>query len=172
MGKISRRQLLKGGAGGALALGALSVGATGARASDDAVAVHIHGVLTLVGGTLTVAVSIDAAGREDALAGAGWDSGTTGTTGMVPTTTSFGPVGACFYTVAGHINDDDIITLQGRSLFTNRPPGTGAEEGGTRSDTRADGRLVEVTANLETGAINWSLGGIAFAGTGVVTKID
>lgn len=80
MMRISRRQILKGGAGGALALGALSAGAPAAHASKGReTAVHIHGVVTNVANpAVTLAISIDAARFEDNLAGAGWDSGTAG----------------------------------------------------------------------------------------------
>lgn len=168
MGKLSRRQLLKSGAGGALAVGALAAGTSPAHASgEDGIAVHIHGVVSLVANpNVKLAISIDASGMEDNLAGAGWD--VVGPTGLVPTSV----VGACYYTVAGQLDEDEeVVTLKGRSLFTNRPLATG-EEDPPRSDTRADGRLVEVTANLATGEIHWSLGGNAFTGTGVVTKTD
>jgi hypothetical protein len=172
MQPISRRKLLKTGAGGVLALGALAAGAGGASASPDkkSVALHIHGVLTR--GTATLAISIDVAGRKDALAGGGWDSGTAaGPNGMVPTSV----VGACYYTAAGKI-DGDVVTLEGKSLFTNRPLAVSPEETPPRSDTRADGREFHGTANLETGEITWELriAGASpnpFTGTGVVTLI-
>ncbi len=169
MAKLTRKQLLKAGGVGAVALAATAATGSTAKASGDKkeVAVHIHGVLRLVADpSVTLPVSIDAAGTRNNLAGSGWDSGTAaGSTTMVP---NANVTGACYYTVAGHI-DDDVVRLRGRSLFTNRP--VDREEGGARSDTRADGRLVEVTADLETGQIHWSLGGAAFSGTGVVTEI-
>lgn len=73
-----------------------------------------------------------------------------GPTGMVPTSV----VGACYYTAAGQI-DGDVVTLEGKSLFTNRLLTASPEEG--RSDTRADGREFHGTANLETGEITWEL---------------
>ncbi len=181
MRRVSRKELLKVGAGSALALGVAAVAPRAAKASGDKVAIHIHGVVTGQTGTpaagATLAVSIDVAGRPDNLAGAGWDSPTP-TAEMVPgpgPTSTSGPVGACIYTAAGQLIDDDV-QLQGRSLFTNRALPLADSEDPGRSDTRADGRLVQISANLETGAILWSLGTpvgtFFFAGQGVVTKIN
>jgi hypothetical protein len=178
MDQIKRRQLIKGGAVGTLALGALAAGASGASADEGkgkGVAVHIHGVLS---GPFLLAISIEVAGRSDDLAGSGWDSGTLGTTGMVPgpgpasgdLSGTAGPTGACYYTAAGKI-DRDVVTLKGRSLLTNRAwPGQADSEDTQKSDTRADGREMNATANLKTGAITWSLSpaGASFAGTGRV----
>ena len=157
MGKTSRRQVLKGGAGGVLAAAALSIGASPAHAQGSrGLRVHIHGVL--LRGAVTLPVSIDVAGRSDDLAGAGWDAGT-GTTGsgMLPGgPPPAGPVGACYYTASGQL-EGDVVTLVGRSLFTNRSLATADTEDPGKSDTRADGRLIAVTANLDTGEITWSL---------------
>jgi hypothetical protein len=183
MRKMDRKQALKAGAGGALALGALAT-AEAAAADDEereAVFVHIHGVLTRA--TATLAISIDVAGTEGDLAGAGWDSGTTqGPQGMVPGTTASGPGGACYYTAAGRLEREEgsrKVHLQGRSLFTNRTPPAGppdSEEPG-RFDTRADGRRMIATADARTGEIHWTLvaEGTAptpadfFSGVGTVT---
>ena len=175
--RINRRQLIKGGAGGALAMGVLAVGASPASADEGrrrgAIAVHIHGVL---GGLV---VSMDVAGRPDDLAGAGWDSGVGGAgAGMVPRsgptstdpTGTAGPVSACYYTASGKL-EGDVVTLKGRSLLTNRAwPGTADSEDPQKSDTRADGREMNATANVRTGAITFSLSpaGASFAGTGTV----
>ena len=179
--KVNRKQLIKGGAGGALALGALGAGAASAAAGGrhgrgkDGVLVHIHGVLAGVGPTpptALLAISIDVAGRPGDLAGAGWDSGTpaSGPDGMVPGgPPPAGPVGACYYTAAGKL-EHKVVTLKGRSLVTNRALTTADTEDAGKSDTRADGRDMNATANLETGAITFSLSplGGSFAGTGTV----
>jgi len=161
MDKLKRRQLIKGGAAGTLALGAFAAGASAASADEgrgkEGIAVHIHGV---VGGGL--AISMDVAGRPDDLAGAGWDGGLSnvGTTkplvpGPGPTATS-GPAGACYYTAAGKL-EGNMVTLKGRSLFTNRPLDKADAEEPGKSDTRADGRTLDATANVETGFITFSL---------------
>jgi hypothetical protein len=184
MDKIRRRQFIKGGAAGTLALGALAAGASPASADEGrgrGILLHFHGVLHGVGATAataTLAISMDVAGRRGDLAGGGWDSGTTANTGMVPgagpTSTDpsghAGPVGACYYTAAGALAGD-VVTLQGRSLVTNRAwPGTADSEDPQKADTRADGREMNATANLHTGAITFSLSpaGGSFAGTGTV----
>lgn len=173
MKKVSRRHLLKGGAGGALALGALGAAELGGAQPPGALLIHIHGVLSGVSvpSTVRLAISMDVAGRPADLAGAGWDSGlgTTGA-GMKPGgPPPAGPVGACYYTASGAL-DHDVVTLVGRSLLTNRPLDTGDEEDPHKSDTRADGRDMNATANVRTGEITFSLspGGASFAGKGVV----
>ncbi len=185
MDKLKRRQLIKGGAAGTLALGALAAGASAANADEGrggGIAVHIHAVLHGAAPTpsfATLAINIDVAGRRGDVAGAGWDSGTNNTNGMVPNagpasadpSGTAGPVSACYYTAAGKLVGD-VVTLKGRSLLTNRAwPGTTADtEDPLKSDTRADGREMNATANLKTGAITWSLSpaGGSFAGTGTV----
>jgi hypothetical protein len=176
---MKRRQLIKGGAAGTLALGALAVGASAASADEGrggGIAVHIHGV---VSGPFLAAINIDVAGRRNDLAGSGWDSGTIGATGMVPgagpaslapLVLTAGPVGACYYTASGSLVGD-IVTLKGRSLITNRAwPGTADNEDSQKSDTRADGREMNATVNVKTGAITWSLSpaGASFTGTATV----
>lgn len=174
MGKTSRRQVLKGGAGGVLAAAALAAGASPAYAQGRrGLLIHIHGVLQNAAGVL-LPVSIDVAGRPDDLAGAGWDAGT-GTTGfgMVPGgPPPAGPVGACYYTAAGQL-EGDVVTLVGRSLLTNRPLTTTDAEDPGKSDTRADGRIMNATADVDTGEITWSLSvpgapPVPFTGVGVV----
>lgn len=177
--KVNRKQLIKGGAGGALALSALGAGAAPAAAGgrDDGgrhgVLVHIHGVLSGVSvpSTVQLAISMDVAGRPEDLAGAGWDSGlgTTGV-GMKPGgPPPAGPIGACYYTASGTL-DHDTVTLVGRSLVTNRALATADAEDPGKSDTRADGRDMNATANIRTGDITFSLSpeGASFAGKGVV----
>src|SRR5712691_10456425 len=183
MDKMKRRELIKSGAAGTLALGAMAAGASVASADEGkgrCTAIHIHGVLNGVGGTpaaATLAISAEVAGRRGDLAGAGWDSGTNNTTGgaMVPNpgppsadpSGTAGPVAACYYTAAGSLQGD-VVTLRGRSLFTNRAwPGKTDGEDPNKADARADGRELNATANLKTGAITWSLSpaGGTFAGT-------
>ncbi len=79
-----------------------------------------------------------------------------------------GPIGACYYTAAGNLQGNQI-TLEGTSLWTNRS--AQQEEG--KSDTRADGRALNATANLKTGHISWSLSpqGGTFEGDGTVVVI-
>ena len=81
MQKVSRKQLIKTGAGGALAVGVLGPGAAPAFAGDDdgGLQVHVHGNLQGYGATpstVRLAVSFDVLGRDNSLAGAGWDGGT------------------------------------------------------------------------------------------------
>ena len=164
MEKLSRRQVLKRSAGGALALGVLGAGASVAVADDDdGLIVHVHGNLQGYGATpstVRLAVSFEVFGRADSLAGAGWDGGTgTDPSGLVPGgPPPGGPVGACYYTASGSLVGRRL-TLVGRSLFTNRDPLTTADtEDPGKSDTRADGRDFNATVNVRTGrVINWSL---------------
>lgn len=162
--KVSRKQLVKGGAGGALALGVLGAGAAPAFAGGDdgGLHVHVHGNLQGYGATpstVRLAVSFDVFGRDDSLAGAGWDGGTgTDPVGLVPGG-SFpgGPVGACYYTAAGSL-EGETLTLVGRSLFTNRALALADSEDPGKSDARADGRQFNGTVNVKTGEVlNWSL---------------
>lgn len=164
--KIGRRQLLKGGAGGALALGVLGLAAAPAFADDDdggaGLLIHVHGNLQGYGATpstVRLAVSFEVFGRAGSLAGAGWDGGTgTNPSGLVPGgPPPGGPVGACYYTASGSL-EDKTLTLVGRSLLVNRPLATADTEDPGKSDTRADGRDFNATVNIKTGeVINWSL---------------
>ena len=163
MDKITRRQLLKGSAGGALALGMLGAGASTAVANDDdGLIVHVHGNLQGYGATpptVRLAVSFDVFGRDNFLAGAGWDGGTgTDPSGLVPGgPPPGGPVGACYYTASGSL-EGRTLTLVGRSLLTNRDLTTADAEDPGKSDTRADGRDFNATVNIRTGRVsNWSL---------------
>jgi len=147
MGTLTRKQFLRGSAIGAAALAATATGPAGLGSADDGghVFIHFHGVLERRGAT--VAISVDVAGQKDGLAGAGWDSGTAGgPNGMVPSN----PVGACYYTAAGTL-DEHVVKLDGMSLFTNRPVALADAEEAARSDTRADGRLMKAEANLKSG---------------------
>lgn len=162
---VSRKQLIKGGAGGALALGVLGAGAGPALAHDgrkSGLHVHVHGNLQGYGPTpptARLAVSFDVAGRAGELAGAGWDGGTgTDPQGLVPGgPPPGGPVGACYYTASGSLHGS-TLTLVGRSLVTNRPLAVADAEDPGKSDTRADGRDFNATVNVHTGEVlNWSL---------------
>jgi len=124
MDKIDRRQLLKGGASGALALGVLGLAAAPAFAANDdgggGLLIHVHGNLRGYGATpstVRLAVSFEVFGRANSLAGAGWDGGTgTDPTGLVPGgPIPGGPVGACYYTGSGSLGGE-TLTLVGRSL--------------------------------------------------------
>src|SRR5438128_6854589 len=100
MSTVTRKQLLKSGAGGAVALGALAaIPAAQAKTAADGIGVHAHGVVTRPDG-FNLAISLDVAGRADSLAGSGWDSGAaTSSPTMVPTNV----VGACIYTAFGSL---------------------------------------------------------------------
>jgi hypothetical protein len=165
MEKLSRRQLFKGTAGGALTLGVLGAGASPAVADDDdddGLLVHVHGNLQGYGATpptVRLAVSFEVFGRAESLAGAGWDGGTgTDPTGLVPGgPPPGGPVGACYYTASGSLQGRRL-TLVGRSLLTNRDLTLADSEDPGKSDTRADGRDFNATVNVRSGeVINWSL---------------
>jgi hypothetical protein len=164
MDKIGRRQLLKRGAGGAMALGALGLTASPVFAEDDGdgLLIHVHGNLQGYGATpptVRLAVSFEVFGRSGNLAGAGWDGGTgTDPSGMVPGgPPPGGPVGACYYTASGSLRRS-TLRLVGRSLVTNRALTTADAEDPGKSDTRADGRDFNATVNVRTGVVsNWSL---------------
>ncbi len=161
---------------GSITLRSSRFAAAGAVNGSGAIHIHIHGVVTGTphGGApgVKLAITIDVAGRPNDLAGAGWDSGTltTGPTGMKPGGPfPGGPAGACYYTASGSL-DGSKVTLVGRSLWTNRPFALADTEESVKSDTRADGRDFNGTADLVTGDITWSLSpsGAAFAGKGLV----
>jgi hypothetical protein len=163
--RIGRRELLKGGAGGALALGALALGASSVLADDedkDGLLIHVHGNLKGYGATpetVRLAVSFEVFGRHDSLAGAGWDGGTgTSPSGLVPGgPPPGGPVAACYYTGSGTLKGR-TLTLVGRSLFTNRAIDLADAEDPGKSDARADGRDFNATVDVKTGVVsNWSL---------------
>lgn len=165
MKKVSRKQLIARGAGGALAVGMLGPGATPGFAGEDndgGLQIHVHGNLQGYGATpstVRLAVSFEVFGRDSSLAGAGWDGGTgTDPSGLVPGgPIPGGPVGACYYTASGSL-EHETLTLVGRSLFTNRALALADSEEPGKSDTRADGRDFNATVNVKTGEVmNWSL---------------
>jgi hypothetical protein len=142
MRKLSRRRLLKMGAGGAATGVALAVPGV-ARADDDngdALFVHIDGVVSGAEGTFKI--DIDVAGTRDGIQGEGWDSDL-----------AEDPQTACIYVQSGSFHGRRV-ELQGKVLFANDPASLGA--------------LVETTANTRTGRIDWVFGGFAFTGRGRV----
>lgn len=88
-------------------------------------------------------------------AGAGWVGGTgTDPDGARARRAAPGePVGACYYTASGSL-EDETMTLVGRSLLTNRALALADTEDPGKSDTRADGRDFNTTVNLETGFVD------------------
>lgn len=142
MSKLSRRRLLKMGAGGAATGLALAVPGV-ARADNgdgDALFVHIDGVVSGAEGTFKI--DIDAAGTRDQLQGEGWDSDP-----------AEDPQTACIFVQSGSFHRNRV-ELQGKVLFANDPANLAA--------------LVETTANTRTGRIDWVFGGFAFTGQGRV----
>jgi hypothetical protein len=140
MSKLSRRHLLKMGAGGAATGVALAVPGVAQADDGDAVFVHIDGVVSGAEGTFKI--DIDVAGTRDFLQGEGWDSDP----GEEPQT-------ACIYVQSGSFHGRRV-ELQGKVLFANDPANLAA--------------LVETTANTRTGRIDWVFGGFAFTGQGRV----
>lgn len=143
MAKLTRKQLLKGGAISAASAAALPLaGSVALAAAGNDESVHIHGTVTHP--TLgAVEISIDAAGRRDDLSGAGWDDDP-----------AHGVVGACYFTQAGS-RDRDTITLMGRVLFSNTSGFLDAP--------------VTTTADRKSGAITFDFASFIFTGIGVVT---
>ncbi len=143
MAKLTRKQLLTGGAIGAVSIAALPLSGTAATAAPgQAEADHIHGTVahpTL--GTIEVSITVD--GPRADLSGAGWDDD------PAP-----GVAGACYFTQAGS-RDGDVVQLHGRVLFSNTAGFLDAP--------------VTTTANRKTGSITFNFAGFVFTGTGTVT---
>ena len=143
-GGIERRELLKRAGVGSAAVGGLVLTAPGvARASsddDDAMFVHIDGVVSGTEGTFKI--DIDVAGTERDLRGEGWD---VDPDENHPT--------ACIFVQSGSMRRD-IVELQGGVIFANDPANFGA--------------LVKTRANAESGRIDWPFGGFLFTGSGRV----
>ncbi len=162
--KLTRKELIKGGIGGAAALAALPLGGAVAFAAEgeagEAVAVHVHFRLPARRSDGTpagiVEVSEDAAGRKDALSGAGWDTNNADTPD---------PFFNCYFTQRGTLQGHEI-RLHGAVLFATTPAFLGAR--------------ITTTANLQTGELTWVFATIkpfpgspfTVTGRGVVTKID
>jgi hypothetical protein len=124
-------------------VGGLALTAPVARASsedDDAMFVHIDGVVSGAEGTFKI--DIDVAGTERDLRGEGWD---VDPDENHPT--------ACIFVQSGSIRRD-VVELQGRAIFANDPANFGA--------------LVKTRASAETGRIDWDFGGFLFTGSGRV----
>jgi hypothetical protein len=160
MAKLTRKELIKGGAVGAATLAALPLGGSIAFASKgEAVAVHVHlrsrAVNNVGADAGSIDLNVDAAGREDALSGAGWDTNDADTPN---------PFNNCYFTQRGTLEGDDI-QLHGAVLFTNTLAFVGAR--------------ITTKANLKTGDITWifvttpPIPGSPFTvtGQGVVTKV-
>jgi hypothetical protein len=139
----TERAFKRAGAGSAV-LGGLALTAPGvAHASsddDDAMFVHIDGVVTGTEGTFKI--DIDVAGTERDLRGEGWD---------VDPDENHST--ACIFVQSGSIRRD-VVELQGRVIFANDPANFAA--------------LVKTRANAEIGQIDWDFGGFLFTGRGRV----
>lgn len=152
MGKLTRKELLKGGVAGAAAVAALPFTSSLVFADEGAVAVHVHA--RVFSGSLGVDINVDAAGRSDALSGAGWDSFNFD---------SADQSGACYFSQRGKLEGDEIH-LHGRVFFSNTAGFVGAH--------------VTTSADLESGAVTWTFestptGLLTFTtSAGVATKID
>ncbi len=157
-GKISRKQLLKGGLAGAASVAAMPFAGSVAFASkkneENGVAVHINGTvrLTAAGGGLPqgfpIEINVDAAGRASALSGSGWDTEDADASNQD---------GACYFAQRGRLQGD-VISLHGAVFFSQTVGFRGAH--------------VTTVASLETGHITWTFAGLVFTGNGVVTKVD
>jgi hypothetical protein len=146
---IERRELLKRAGVGSAALGGLALTAPGVASAssdddDDAMFVHIDGVVSGPEGTFKL--DIDVAGTERDLRGEGWD--------VDP---DENPPTACIFVQSGSIHRD-IVELQGRAIFANDPANFGA--------------MVITRANAETGDIDWDFGGFPFTGRGRVVVAE
>jgi TAT (twin-arginine translocation) pathway signal sequence len=139
MGKVSRRDLLKAGAGGAAA-GLLVMGAPRAAGADneDAFFVHIDGVVEGKAGTFKI--DIDVSGTADKLRGEGWD-----------TDPDEDPQNFCIYVQSGRIRDK-TVQLHGKVQLANDPANLGL--------------LVTTKINTKTGRIVWTFGPFEFTGEG------
>ena len=152
--KVTRKELLKGGVAGAAAVAALPFANSIAFGSEGGhVAVHIHGHLNAVATTPpapipSADVNVDAAGRPEALSGAGWDNRDADSSNVAT---------ACYFSQRGTLEGHEI-TLHGTNLLANNPAVLGFK--------------VTTKANLKTGDIAWHFGPFIFVGKGVVTKID
>jgi hypothetical protein len=145
---IERRELLKRAGVGSAALGGLALTAPGVASAsaddDDAMLVHIDGVVSGPDGTFKL--DIDVAGTERDLRGEGWD--------VDP---DENPPTACIFVQSGSIHRD-IVELQGRAIFAN--------------DVANLGALVKTRVNAETGQIDWDFGGFLFTGRGRVVVAE
>jgi hypothetical protein len=141
MGKVSRRDLLKAGAGGAAA-GLLVMGAPGAARADakGALFVHIDGVVEGTEGEGTFKIDIDVSGTADDLRGEGWD-----------TDPDEDPQNFCIYVQSGRLRRN-TVELQGKVQLANDPANLSL--------------LVTTEMNTKTGRIVWTFGPFVFTGEG------
>jgi hypothetical protein len=145
---IERRELLKRAGVGSAALGGLALTAPGVASAssddDDAMLVHIDGVVSGTEGTFKI--DIDVAGTERDLRGEGWD--------VDPDENH---LTACIFVQSGSIRGD-VVELRGRAIFANDPANFGA--------------VVITRANADTGDIDWDFGGFPFTGRGRVVVAE
>lgn len=150
MTSISRRNLLKAGAGTAAVTG-LALGGAGVAGAAPAggTGVHIHVTFVDAGGPGDdIKISISAEGRNNKLSGAGWDFDTAPAVGTPSS-------GACYYTQEGSVHGH-TIELSGTVLFSNDPTFLDAP--------------VTTKANLNTGSVTWTFGTFEVTGTGTVVR--
>ncbi len=165
MRKITRKQLLKGGVAGAASVAALPFASSVAFASKvgEGVAVHVHGTVRLTKPFENLPegfpfdISVDAAGQESELSGAGWDNDKFD----LPSKTQ---ENVCYFSQQGKL-ESDTIQLRGVVFLSNDKNNLGAR--------------IKTEASLETGDITWTFGPgpsfpatLVLTGKGVVTKID
>lgn len=151
MSKLSRRDLLRAGAGTSAAAGlALAASPVVARAGDAVHGVHVHAVF-VDGEAPGSDIIVDewAFGPPSDLSGAGWDH-STAPPGHTP---SFG---ACFFTRKGKYRvRKNRIELTGTVLFAN--------------DATSLDAPVSTVVDTTTGAISWTFATFEFTGTASVT---
>jgi len=152
MSKISRRDLLRAGAGTSAAAG-LMVAASPlvARAGEEIHGVHVHAVF-VDGEAPGSDLIVDewAFGPKSDLNGAGWDHSTAPPGGQPP---SFG---ACIYTRKGKYRvKKNSIELSGTVIFANDPLSLDAP--------------VTTLVDTATGDITWTFATFEFTGTASVT---
>ncbi len=151
MSNLSRRDLLRAGAGTSAAAGlALMAAPSVARAGVEIHGVHIHAVF--VDGEAPgsdIVVDEWAIGTTEELNGTGWDY-STAPPGHTP---SFG---ACIFTRKGKYKArKGQIVLKGVVLFANDPTSLDAP--------------VSTVVDTTTGAITWTFATFEFTGTATVT---
>lgn len=149
MSKISRRDLLRAGAGGTAAAGLLAATPRIAGAGEAIHGVHVHAVFPdafAPGDDLVIDVT--ALGDKSDLSGTGWDFESAPAVGTPSS-------GACLYTQRGKFRVRKTrIELSGFVLFSNDP---------TLLDVP-----VTTVADTATGEVDWTFGEFPFSGTGTV----
>ncbi len=151
MSKISRRELLRAGAGTSAAAGlALAASPVVARAAEEVHGVHVHAVFVDAEAPGSdIIVDEWAFGPPSDLNGAGWDH-STAPPGHTP---SFG---ACIYTRKGRYRvRKNLIRLTGTVLFANDPGNLDAP--------------VTTVVDTTTGEITWTFATFEFTGAATVT---